>query len=190
MDTQAAFDSATFRKVLGQFATGVTLVTTRVGGEPWGMTANSFTSISLDPPLVMVSVGHGLTTNKSIREHGAFAVNILRADQMPIAQLFARRDRTPEQFKDFPWRPGVTQSPVLEDCLGWVDCRLHDVTEQGDHTVFFGRVEDLSFAQYGDPLLYYSGGYARIEPAPIEQLERSGALQGKLIFFEWEEGNY
>lgn len=190
METELSFDSLTYRKVLGQFATGVTLVTTRIGGEPWGMTANSFTSISLDPPLVMVSVSQGLTTNTAIREHGAFAVNILRADQMWIAQRFALRERPPDQFGDFPWREGATGSPILEDCLGWVDCRLHDATEQGDHTVFFGRVERISLAEHGDPLLYYGGAYARIDPVPADQLARSREIGGRLIFFDWEAGHY
>ncbi len=182
-----AFDSMLYRKVLGQFATGVTLVTTLRDGKPWAMTANSFTSISLSPPIVMVSVSHGLTTNEAIRQSGGFAVNILRADQMWIAKRFASRDKPADPFSDIETHTGLTGAPLLRDCLGWVECRLVDQTEQGDHTVFFGGVEDMSLQNQSDPLLYYSSGYARIEPTPQQKV---GVAEGKLIFFDWEAGNY
>lgn len=185
-----SFDSAAYRQVLGQFATGVTLVTTIADGEPWAMTANSFTSISLDPPIVMVSVAHGLTTNDAVRTHKAFAVSILSANQTWLAKRFGSRIRPTDQFSDVPMRSGITGSPIIENCLGWVDCRLSDLTEQGDHTVFFGEVVDLSLGRVEDPLLYYNSGYARIEPAPRAARSRAGTADGKLIFFDWEHGDY
>jgi 3-hydroxy-9,10-secoandrosta-1,3,5(10)-triene-9,17-dione monooxygenase reductase component len=185
-----AFDSALYRKVLGQFATGVTLVTTLSGGQPWAMTANSFTSISLVPPIVMVSISHGLTTNESVRQSGAFAVNILAADQMWLAKRFGGRNRPPDQFADVPLEKAATGCPVLRGCLAWVDCALTDQTEQGDHTVFFGTVQEMRLERQADPLLYHNSGYARIEPGPQAPAARSGASDGKLIFFDWEVGDY
>lgn len=190
MEGCVAFDSALYRKVLGQFATGVTLVTTVTDGEPWAMTANSFTSISLNPPIVMVAVTHGLNTNDAIRQTHAFAVNILSADQMWLAKRFGSRIRPTDQFAGVPMRAGGTGSPLIEGCLGWVDCRLVDQTEQGDHTVFFGQVHDLCLGAHGDPLLYYSSGYARIEPSLRTRRHKAGVSEGKLIFFDWEPGDY
>ena len=186
-----AFGSALYRKVLGQLATGVTVVTPLTdGGAPWAMTANSFTSISLNPPIVMVSVSHGLTTNEAIRRTGTFAVNILSADQMWLAKRFGTRNRPPDQFADVLLHTAVTGAPILDDALGWLDCKLVDLTEQGDHTVFFGGVQDLCLGSRRDPLLYYNSGYARIEPVPQAEPEKVGATDGRLIFFDWEHGDY
>lgn len=169
------FDSLTYRKVLGQFATGITIVTTTLpSGEPWAMTANSFTSISLDPPIVLVSVSHGLTTNEAIRRTGAFAVNILRSDQIELARRYSQRERPPNQFGDVTLLQSVTGTPILEGCLGWVDCRLVDQSEQGDHTVFYGGVEAIDLSEHiGDPLLYYNSTYVRIlaEQVPTESTD-------------------
>ncbi len=185
-----AFDSTLYRQVLGQFATGVTLVTTLSDGEPWAMTANSFTSISLHPPLVLVAVTHGLRTNDAIRRSRAFGVSILAADQMWLAKRFGSRIRPDNQFGDVPMRSAVTGSPLIEGSLAWLDCELADMVEQGDHTVFFGHVVDLSLGRTADPLLYYSSGYARIEPAPRAEQPKAGVPDGKLIFFDWEYGDY
>ena len=187
-----AFDSLTYRKVLGQFATGITLVTTTLPtGEPWAMTANSFTSISLDPPIIMVSISHGLTTNQTIRRTGVFAVNILRAEQIELARRYSRRERPPDQFADVTLLRAVTGAPIVDGSLGWLDCRLVDQSEQGDHTVFFGGVESLDLAaQAGDPLLYYNSAYVRIEPDPRAAEQRDAVPESKLVTFNWESGNY
>ncbi len=184
-----AFDTALYRKVLGQFATGVTLITTALDETPWAMTANAFTSISLNPPIVMVSVMEGETRTHILRT-SAFAVNVLAADQIELAKRFGSRNRPPDQFADVRLRPGVTGAPILEGCLAWVDCRLVDHTEQGDHTVFFGQVEDMRIERQADPLLYYNSGYARIEPARKTRRARDHAVEGKLVFFDWELGEY
>lgn len=176
-ESPATFDGLAYRKVLGQFATGVTLVGTRLpDGEPWAMTANSFTSISLDPPLVMVAVSHGLTSNDAIRRTGAFTVSILRAEQIELARRYSRRDRPPDQFGDVRLVRAATGAPIFDGALGWLDCTLHDLTEQGDHTVFFGRVEALELAdETADPLLYYNSTYARLVAAPGVIGGRDGA---------------
>ena len=186
------FDSLLYRRVLGQFATGVTVVTTITGSdEPWAMTANSFTSISLDPPIVLVSVSRGITTNDAIRASGVFAVNILRAEQIELARRYSRRERPPKQFGDVETSTSSTGSLIIAGCLGWVDCRLTEATEQGDHTVFFGTVESLDIAEHGgDPLLYYHSSYSRIEPDPRSLPDEAAAKQGRLIYFDAEAGNY
>ncbi len=178
-----AFDSLLFRKVLGQFATGITIVTTTLpSGEPWAMTANSFTSISLDPPIVMVAVSHGPTTNEAIRRSGAFAVNILRADQIELSRRYSRRERPPDQFADLELRREVTGAPIIEGSLGWVDCRLTDLTEQGDHTVFFGTVQAIDLSdRLDDPLLYYNSTYVRIQPASSDTEDEDDAPTAKLL---------
>jgi 3-hydroxy-9,10-secoandrosta-1,3,5(10)-triene-9,17-dione monooxygenase reductase component len=187
-----AFDSLLYRKVLGQFATGITIVTTRLpGGEPWAMTANSFTSISLDPPIVMVAVSHGLTSNDAIRRSGAFAVNILRSAQIELSRRYSRRERPPDQFADVTLSRAVTGAPIIEGCLGWVDCRLTDQTEQGDHTVFFGTVQALDLAeQLGDPLLYYNSSYMRIRPAPDGDEPGGDSEAAELVLADADSGSY
>lgn len=185
-----AFDSVVYRKVLGQFATGVTLITTKVDGGPWAMTANSFTSISLNPPIVMVAVTHGLTTNAAIKENQAFAVNILASDQTELAKRFGGRNRPPDPFADVKLHMGESGSPLIDGCLAYVDCQLLDHTDQGDHTVFFGEVVDMAIEERGDPLLYYNSGYARIEPTNRKERTADGVHNGKLIFFDWEMGEY
>ncbi len=186
-----AFDSLTYRTVLGQFATGITVVTTTLPtGEPWAMTANSFTSISLDPPIVLVSVSHGLTTNDAIRRTGAFVVNILRSDQIELARRYSRRERPPDQFGDVTLLKGVTVAPVLDGCLGWVECRLVDQTEQGDHTVFFGGVESIGVSErINDPLLYYNSAYVRIAPESQAKEAETDALDATLVSFDPEAGS-
>lgn len=185
-----AFDSLAYRKVVGQFATGITVVTTTLPtGDPWAMTANSFTSVSLDPPIVLVSVSHGLTTNDAIRRTGAFVVNILRSDQIELARRYSKRERPSDQFGDVTLLKGVTVAPVLDGCLGWVECRLVDQTEQGDHTVFFGGVESIGLSEQGsDPLLYYNSAYVRIEPDPVAPDVSNGAVNAKLASFDPEPG--
>lgn len=158
-------DPFLFRRVMGQFVTGVTLVTTLLeDGKPWAMTANSFTSISLDPPIVMVAITRGLTTNNAVRSSRVFGVNILRADQIWIARRFASSNRPPDQFADIDMKIATTGAPILEECLAWLDCHVTDFVEQGDHTVFFGEVQELSLGSVGDPLLYYNSAYARLIP--------------------------
>lgn len=175
------FDSALFRRVMGQFATGVTLVTTRIGDDPWAMTANSFTSISLSPPIVMVAVSQGLTSNTSIRENQAFTVNVLAADQENLSRRFALRDRPPDQFTDLTLRSGITGSPIIEGCIAWIECKLRDFTEQGDHTVFFGEVVDMSLDDPREPLLYYNSGYARLAPSSLLDSQRRQPWQERLV---------
>lgn len=152
------------RAVMGFFATGVTVLTTG-GAEPQAMTANSFTSISLNPALVMFAITRsGGHFRNAVVQSGVWAVSILAADQQGIGRHFAdpRRDRL-RQFDRVPHRIGAqTGAPVVEDGLGWLECRTEQVIEAGDHSIILGAVLDLGFDPHPDkrPLLYYRGAFA------------------------------
>lgn len=154
-----AFDSKQQRKIMGQFATGVTVVTT--GGEAGehGLTANAIASLSLDPPLVLVAVDKRAATLEYLVRNRCFAINILRLDQEEISRRFAMPG--PKDFSDLHVTRAVTTAPILVDCLAFVDCRVVDVLPGGDHDVFIGEIMAGEY-QGGEPLLYFSGGYRRL----------------------------
>src|SRR5919201_3870565 len=122
----AEFNSSEFREALGAFATGVTVITTRGEEEPYGMTANAFSSVSLDPPLVLICVISGTTGAEMIERNGVFAVNILAADQEPLSRYFASKERPRGRhaFREIPHADGATGSPILEGAAGHLECRL------------------------------------------------------------------
>jgi flavin reductase len=153
------FDSAEQRKIMGQFATGVTVVTT--GGEAGahGLTANAVASLSLNPPLVLVAVDKRATTLDFLKKNRCFAINILRHDQEAISRRFAKIG--PKDFSDLGTKTVKTTAPVLADCLAYVDCQVVDVLPGGDHEIFIGEIV-AGECQGGQPLLYHSGGYRRI----------------------------
>jgi flavin reductase (DIM6/NTAB) family NADH-FMN oxidoreductase RutF len=155
------FTSKDFRSTVGAFATGVTVVTT--GGEThaYGMTANAFSSVSLDPPLILVCVIHPSEGSEHITRNECFAVNILKADQEPVSRYFASRDRPRGQdaFRDVPHRRGISGSPIIEGAAAYMDCRLHADHSAGDHEIFIGEVLELGWDPEGDPLVFHGGGY-------------------------------
>ena len=160
-ETAPPFDSRGFRNVLGCYPTGVTVVTAcRADGEPAGLTANSFTSVSLDPPLILVCIDHGAASHDAILESGAFAVNILPDRAEGVSKVFAGKDRD-DRFRNLAWRQGDTGSPILDDAVAWLDCRVHQTHVAGDHTIVVGRVVALE-GREGAPLVYHRGRYARI----------------------------
>ena len=158
-------DELTFRKVLGRFATGVTLVTTRDGERIHGMTANAFTSVSLRPPLVLVAVNGLNRTAAMIKASRCFAVNILPEQGRWIAERFAARDKGADPFAQLTLTRQVTGAPILADCLAWVDCALYQEVEAGDHTVFFGEVQAAGEGALpcASPLIFYRGQYCSLE---------------------------
>ena len=155
------FDSAHFRAVLGHFCTGVTIVTGLDGNEPVGLTCQSFLSLSLDPPLVAFSPGKSSTSWPRVESSGAFCVNILSEDQEDLGRVFARSGA--DKFRGVGWRTGETGSPILHDCLAWIDCRIEEQHDAGDHLIVVGRVMELSSGHSGKPLLFYRGGFGRFE---------------------------
>lgn len=158
----AEVDSATYRQVLGHFATGVTVITADDQGEPVGMAANSFTSVSLDPPLVLFCAGKSSTTWPRIEAVGSFAVNVLAADQEDVCRKFAAKDG--DRFAGVGWNPGATGSPLLDGALAHLDCTIEAQHDAGDHVLVVGRVVELDVDRDAGPLLFFRGGYAGLAP--------------------------
>lgn len=155
-------DSQAFRRVLGHFATGVTVITSAQGGHVAGFTANSFASISLDPPLVMVSIGTHNATRAIIEASQSFCVNIMRANQEALARCFATNSPDKyEHFCDAPYHQEATGAPVLDGTLAWIDCRLFASHPAGDHLILLGEVMALD-ATAGQPLLFIQGKYTQL----------------------------
>jgi flavin reductase len=158
------FTGKDFRSAVGAFATGVTVVTTSSGEHSYGMTANAFSSVSLDPPLVLVCVISNSEGSAHIRRNGCFAVNILHANQEPMSRYFASRDRPRgrDAFREVPHRTLASGSPILEGAAGYLDCRLHAEHEAGDHLIFIGEVLELGYDPDGQPLVFHGGQYRLI----------------------------
>jgi flavin reductase len=158
----SGFSSKDFRAALGSFATGVTVVTTMGGeGHGYGMTVNAFSSVSLDPPLVLVCARSGADGSAEIDRNGCFAVNILAVDQEPLSGYFASRDRPRgrDAFRDVEHRVGMTGSPLIEGVAANLDCRLDQSFTVGDHEIFIGEVLDLHIDREAEPLLFHGGRY-------------------------------
>lgn len=151
-----------FKAAMGQLASGVTVVTMRSGEQDHGFTATSFTSLSLDPMLVLVCVVNGQRGQAMIEQARHFAVNILSADQKPLGGRFADPTAT-DRFTGLDFTRATTGAPILPGNLAWVDCRLHSTMPGGDHTIFVGEVVAGEAPGTGDPLLYYNrswGGFS------------------------------
>lgn len=156
-----------FRKAMGAFATGVTIITVDLEGEVHGMTANAFTSVSLDPMLVLVCVDHSTRTHAHLHAKKRFGINVLCEDQRVISEYYARAERTHENAEaEAGARFDRTRhgTPVLHGALAYLECRLQSVQEAGDHTIFIAEVEDVVL-QDGDPLVFFRGRYRKIGQA-------------------------
>lgn len=158
------FAGTDFRRTLGSFPTGVTVITTRGEGHEYGMTATAFSSVSLDPPLVLVCV---ITKNDGaelIPANGIFAVNVLSLEQEPISSYFASKSRPRGQdaFSEVPHRREATGAPIIEGAAAFMDCRLVSTHEEGDHLIFIGEVAALGFDEDAAPLIFHGGGYRRL----------------------------
>jgi 3-hydroxy-9,10-secoandrosta-1,3,5(10)-triene-9,17-dione monooxygenase reductase component len=154
-------DIANFRTVLGHYATGVTVVTAMEGNEPVGMACNSFTSVSLDPPLVLFCAAKSSTTWVRIQPARRFAVNILEEDDEQLCRLFATKGA--DRFQHLQWTPARTGSPIINEALAFIDCEVEAEYDAGDHIIVVGRVIELGYASEGKPLLFYRGGYGHFE---------------------------
>ena len=152
-------DGAEFRRVLGQFATGVTIITAMDDDEPAGVAANSFTSVSIDPPLVLFCVGRDSTTWPRIERARRFAVNILGEHQQELSRLFATKGA--DRFGQVEWHLGVGGSPVLHDVIAYLDCQFWAEYDGGDHIIVVGRVLDLGVDHDAGPLVFYQGKYGQ-----------------------------
>lgn len=154
-------DARTFRDALGCFATGVTVVTA-IGpdGTPIGLTANSFTSVSLDPPLLLVCIANDAGSAPVLREAERFAVNVLQIGQQPTSNRFAGKGE--DRFAATPWEVGEYGTPVLKGSLSSFECERQDIHDGGDHFILVGRVLKAIFEPRRDPLLYFRGKYRKL----------------------------
>ncbi|MBI5506772.1 MAG: flavin reductase family protein [Deltaproteobacteria bacterium] len=156
-----AIDSGVFRKIIGNFATGVTVVTTANDGFLHGLTANSVTSVSLDPLLLLVCVDKKAHAHTELERCSHFGVSILGADQVEVSNLFARPGE-PEQgsLRGAAWHYGPGGTPLLDGALAWLECRLAERLAGGDHTIFIGEATGGEVTRpQAPPLLYFRGGY-------------------------------
>ena len=170
-------DTMSQRRIMGCFATGVTLITTGDGESVCGMTANAFLSLSLDPPLVLVAVGRRNQTREWLLEHKRFAVNVLAADQEALARRFAKPG--PKDFSDLAMRVVATGAPVIGEALAFVDCRVVEILPAGDHDIFIGEVL-AGDSREGDPLLFYRGSYAKLQNnRPVEPRQQADTADGE-----------
>jgi 3-hydroxy-9,10-secoandrosta-1,3,5(10)-triene-9,17-dione monooxygenase reductase component len=162
-----------FRRVLGRFPTGVVLVTAATPEGPTGMAVNSFTSVSLDPPLVSFCAARLSSTWPRIRAAGAFAVNVLGEHHSEVSRRFARKDA--DRFAGLRHRPGATGGPVIDGVAAHLDCQLHAVHDAGDHVIVLGRVVYLDADEGVRPLVFHGGDYCRLQPSAASS-PRAGAL--------------
>jgi flavin reductase (DIM6/NTAB) family NADH-FMN oxidoreductase RutF len=154
----ADWDSRTFRNTMGQFSTGVVIATGTLRGEPAGFAAQSFVSLSLDPPLIALCPGKSSTSWPKLRDAGRFCINVLAADQKAVCDIMAKSGI--DKFASIAWRTGKTGSPILDGVIAWIDCELEAEHDAGDHTIAVGRVVDLGVdAAEKAPLLFFQGRY-------------------------------
>lgn len=156
-------DSAVFRSTLGHYPTGVCAITAvQPDGTPAAMIVGSFTSVSLDPPLVAFFPDKGSSSWPKIESAGRFCVNILGDAQEGLCRILASKD--PRKFDDVPHHLSGLGSPVIDGAIAWIDCTMHAIHEAGDHYIVLGQVEALDVHHPGEPLLFHKGGYGQVKP--------------------------
>jgi flavin reductase (DIM6/NTAB) family NADH-FMN oxidoreductase RutF len=169
-----AIDSGTFRRVMGHFVTGVTVVTALDGERPFGITVNALSSVSLDPPLVMVALDRRRFLTPIVRMARRYAVCILSEDQQALSDCFAGAAVEPgrDAFCGAAWHPGPTGLPLIDGAIATLECTVVETFSAGDHDLFIGRVDDLANeGEHPMPLLYYRRQYLRIQRAEAAPLE-------------------
>ena len=153
----ADIDSGLFRNVLGHFPTGVTAVTAVNNGRPVGMAIGSFTSVSLEPPLVAFLPGKESGSWKEIHEPGSFCVNVMAQDQLEVCGVMA--SRTEDKFADVEWSTAPSGSPIIAGSIAYIDCEIEAVHDGGDHDIVVGRVVELEVMESKPPLVFFQGNY-------------------------------
>lgn len=165
-------DTDAFRHVLGHLPTGVTVITAIEDGAPVGMAVGTFSSLSLDPALVLFCPAKSSTTWPRIAKSGNFCANVLAAGHGHVSDQFARR--TGDKFDGLGWYPAASGSPVLDDAVAWVDCTINGVHDGGDHVIVIGEVLDLAVGRGESPLVFVRGNYGEAalvgaSPTPNER---------------------
>lgn len=169
-------DPAKFRQVLGHFPTGVAVVTgVDPAGQPAGMAVGSFSSVSLDPPLVAFMPDKSSSSWPKFRDTGSFCVNILGAEQENVCRAFAMRGG--DKFKELLWRPAGSGAPILDGVLAWIDCDTEVIHEAGDHYIVIGRVRELEIGTPALPLVFFQGGYGRFSSLSLAAWESDLGVQ-------------
>lgn len=154
-------DTGGLRKVMGLFPTGVAVVAARSTGDaPVGLTVNSLTSLSLDPPLLLVCIGRGASCHDRLVQAGSFALSILGTHQVGVARRFAE-EPSEVRFDGVAWRPGATGDPLVEGCTAWISCTLESVHRGGDHSILVGRVAGWEVGE-GEALTFYRGEFGGV----------------------------
>ena len=157
-------DAGTFRRALGPFCTGVTVIAAITAeAEPVGFACQSFAALSLDPPLVLFCPGKSARTWPLIEQSGSFCVNVLAHDQRDVSAVFGKAGA--DKFASIEWQPAPSGAPLLRGVLTWIDCTVESVVDGGDHWIVVGRVQALGDPADGRPLLFYRGAYAATEDA-------------------------
>lgn len=149
-------DTRAFRRALGQFATGVTVITTSMDDNLVGMTANSFSAVSLDPPLVLWSIRKESRSLEAFRDSGHFSINVLAENQTGLSELFGRPRE--EQFNQVEWTPGIFGDPLFPGVIAHLQCETHEIIDAGDHYILVGRVDNYARFE-GKPLLFSQGQF-------------------------------
>lgn len=174
MRANPALDSDIFRRVMGHFVTGVTVVSAFDGAQPFGITVNALSSVSLDPPLVMIALDRRRFLTPIVRSTGRYAVNILSEDQQALSDCFAGAAVQPgrDAFCGAAWHPGETGLPLIDGAIATLECTVVETFSAGDHDLFIGRVDTLANQpEHPMPLLYYRRRYLRIEHAATADVE-------------------
>ena len=158
---EAAIDHLAFRRACARFATGITVATALDrDGAPHGMTVNSFASVSLDPPLLLICVDHSSVMLDLFRDSGRYGISVLSHSQRDLSQRFAERGQ--DRFNGTPWVPGQTGVPLLPDALAHFECEIRNIVNAGDHAILIAEVVALN-AQEGTPVVFFDSGYRRLE---------------------------
>jgi flavin reductase (DIM6/NTAB) family NADH-FMN oxidoreductase RutF len=190
----AFFDTADFRKALGTFVTGVTVVTTlQEDGTPRGLTANSFTSVSLTPPLVLVCISKTAASSSVFAVTDHYAVSILAEQQKSISSLFA--SKAPDKFERVHWQKARNGSPIIAHAAAWFECKTYEAINAGDHLILLGQVLDFGHT-HASPLGYFRGAYldfslAQDAVAAASRRTRVGAIlerEGSILFLRQSDG--
>ena len=157
-----AIEPFTFREALGHYASGITVITSCIDGEPVGFTCQSFYSVSMSPPLVSFSVMSSSASYPKIRQAGRFAVNILSGEQVRISNQFARKGE--DKWHGVEWQESPLGNPVIAGSLHWLDCDIHAEHTAGDHLIVIGEVKALNLQETPatQPLLYFKGQYCNL----------------------------
>ncbi|CAA7613932.1 Actinorhodin polyketide dimerase [Magnetospirillum sp. LM-5] len=159
-------DDRSFRKALGCFASGVTVVTTLTpdSRQPVGVTVSAFSSLSLDPPLVLFCLGAKTSSLEAFTNFGHFAINMLAETQRDLSIRFA--SRSDDKWAGVDWNAGKSGVPLIKGCLASLECSLENKIDGGDHLILIGRVQSIKHQEGGAPLLYFRGAYMNYGPPP------------------------